>query len=252
MDNEKLFEQKKDKIVSYPSAQTRAPSMPLRYFLQLSEILLELARQHKEALTRAKLKYSMLEGIPELIGALRHLMSAWTDVQFDKPETQVTWKTKQAEGEKARFELIAALRLVFYNDEAMLAKIKAINEGGSNSDMIQDLSDLVYIVRQNLQILLDETELTVEMVDNAAVLAAELGQIYAKAVVDRSKSNELLQLRNATYTMIEVVMEEIERHGYYAYRDDSKMAALFSFTYAPIKRKQKEPVEKEVSAAGVK
>lgn len=37
----------------------------------------------------------------------------------------------------------------------MLAKIKAINEGGSNSDMIQDLSDIVYIVRQNLQILLD-------------------------------------------------------------------------------------------------
>ncbi|HEX2958679.1 MAG TPA: hypothetical protein VHO70_17725 [Chitinispirillaceae bacterium] len=249
MDNAKLFEQMKEKIVSFPSAQARAPSMPLRHFLQLSEILLELTRQHKEALTRAKFKYSLLEGIPELIGALRHLMSAWTDVQFDKPETQLIWKTKQAEGEKARFELLAALRLIFHDDEAMLAKIKAINEGGSNSDSIQDLSDIVYIVRENLQILLDETELTVEMVDNAAALATELGQIYARAVVDRSKSNELLQFRNNTYTMIEDVMEEIERRGFYAYRDDSKMASLFSFTYAPIKRKKKESVKKEVAAA---
>jgi hypothetical protein len=64
-------------------------------------------------------------------------MSAWTDVQFAKPETQVIWKAKQAEGEKARFELLAALRLVFHNDETMLAKIQAINEGGSNDDMIQ-------------------------------------------------------------------------------------------------------------------
>lgn len=248
MDNAKLFEQTKGKIVAFPSAQARNPSMPLRRFLQMAEILLELACQHKEALTRAKFKYSLLDGIPELIGALRHLMSAWTDVQFDKPETQVIWKTKQAEGEKARFELIAALRLVFHNDESMLAKIKAINEGGSNDDMIQDLSDIVYIVRDNLQVLLDETELTVEMVDNAAVLAAELGQIYAKAVIDRSKSNELLQLRNKTYTMIEDVMEVIERRGEYAYRDEAKLAALFSFTYTPIKRKQKQTAETEATA----
>lgn len=125
----------------------------------------------------------------------------------------------------------------------------SFNDGGSNSDMIQDLSDIIYIVRENLQVLLDETELTVEMVDNAAVLAGELGQIYAKAVIDRSKSNELLQLRNKTFTMVEDVMEEIERRGFYAYRDNPKVASLFSFTYTPIKRKQKEAVETETEAA---
>jgi hypothetical protein len=89
-------------------------------------------------------------------------------------------------------------------------------------------------------VLLDETELTVEIVDNAATLGAELGQIYAKAVIDRSKSSEVLLLRNKTYTIIEDVMEEIERRGFYAYRDDNKLTSLFSFTYTPIKRKEKD------------
>jgi hypothetical protein len=79
--------------------------MPLRQFLQLAETHLERARQDKEALTNAKLDFAKVDAATILIGALLHLMATWTDVQFDKPETQKIWKEKQAEAENLGFEL---------------------------------------------------------------------------------------------------------------------------------------------------
>lgn len=240
MDNAGYFEQMKSTIEAFPSAKTRTPAMPLRELAKLADYAASLAQKHQVNLVKAKFDYSKVNTLIALNGGFRHISSAWQDVKFDKPETSQLWKEKQAEAEMVFFELVEALKLVYFNDENMLEKIRAILEGGSIADSIQDLNDIVYLVNQNPQKLYDETELTPEIVAKAAVLATELGQIYANAKIDSSSSSEELMLRNKAYTMVEDLIDEIERRGRYAYRNEQRTAVLFSFTYHPIKRKKKE------------
>lgn len=246
MDNAESFAQVKGTIEAFPLDKTRSPSRPLRDFISTAEYALGLALKKKDVLRRAKFDYSKVDDLKMYIGSFRHLSSAWQDVQFDNPESSQIWKAKQAEAEVVFFELIEALRLAFYDDENMQNKIRVILEGGSIADSIQDLNDTVYLTDQNRDKIFEETELTQEIIDKAATLASELGQLYASVKIDRSSSQDALILRNKTYTLIEDIMDEIERRGKYAYRNDPKSSVLFSFAYRPIKRRKKEekkPVE---------
>jgi hypothetical protein len=242
MDNAQCFSLVKGKIEALGEESTRSPSMPIIIFIQMSEIQTERARKEIEALKRVRYNPARLQDIPAYLGSLRHLSAAWLNVQFDKPETRRVWMEKQALGEVSRFELREAIELAFYDDEIMMGKLQAINHGGSNADEIQELSDLVYLAQNNKEKLIEETELTEETINESAELAVELGQIYAKVVVDESTLPEIRVLRDKVYTIIENEMKEIERRARYAFRNSPENASLFSFSYKPAKRKNKKVV----------
>lgn len=101
------------------------------------------------------------------------------------------------------------------------------------------------VAQNNKEKIIAETELTEEKIDNAAELATELGQIYAKAVVDESKSPEIRALRDKAFSIVEDVMNKIERRGHYAFRNQPDVAAKYTFSYKPVKRKKKESVVKK-------
>lgn len=229
----------KDTIDSVPLESALQPSMPIRAFLGITEICIERAERNKEALAKAKFDIKKLDDLRTLAGALRETHSAWSDVQFDSPETSLLWKAKQAEGEEVRFELVEAFLLAFHDDETIMAKIAAINEGASNADQIQDINELVYTARNNIDVLERETEITRAFLDKASELAGELGAIYAKAVVDRSELPETRITRDRNYTLMYNIIKDIERRGQYAFRNDDRKAAQFSFSYKPVARKKK-------------
>jgi hypothetical protein len=54
------------------------------------------------------------------------------------------------------------------------------------------------------------------------------------AACSRKDQNVLL------YTMIVNIMEEIERYGHYAFRNDEKKASQFTFEYKPVSCKTKK------------
>ena len=239
MDNAQHFTRAKDMIGAFSIDKIRTDRMPFLYFLKIAEIQAERGRQNLARLVQSKMKPDILEPVPMLLGALRHTMTAWTDVQFDTPESAKQWKEKQALAEIYRFEIESAITVAFPNDESLKEKLVVSHQGGSNEDDIQDINDLVHYARQNMDELLAKSELTQEMVDSAAVLAAELGQLHAKATVDRSNSPEAHRDRDILYTMIANIMEEVERYGHYAFRNDEKKANQFTFQYKSITRKPK-------------
>lgn len=249
MDSAQYFSLVKGKIDSFDEEKVHSPSMPITIFIQKSEIQNERAKQDLQDLTRVRFQPQKLEDIPALLGALRHLSSAWTDVQFDKPETRKLWQEKQARGEVLRFELSEAISFAFHDDEVMMAKLQAIDRGGSNADNIQELNDLFFIASNNKEKLIQVTELTNEVIKESGEIAMEMGQIYAKVVVDESTSPEVRILRDKVYTMIEDIMKEIERSAHYAFRNYPQKASLFNFSYKALKKKSKAVTSKKPEVA---
>lgn len=244
MDNAQYFSQVKSKIEALDDKLTRAPSMPIKTFIQKAEIQIERAHKMIDALKRVKFNAAILDEIPLFLGALRHLASAWFNIQFDKPETRKIWMEKQEISEEYRFELSAALSLAFHDDDVTMEKLQELNQGGSNADEIQILNDLVYLAQNiNKEKLLAETELTDEKITDAGQLAVELGQIYAKVIVDESTSPEIRIQRDKTFTIIEDAMKEIERRAHYAFRNKPEEASLFTFSYKPSKKKKKSQTQ---------
>lgn len=237
MTNAEAHGQEKARIANFPDADARKPNMPMRYFVQRAAVQVELALLNKAEL-EPKLDYTLVNQAPSLISALRHIMAAWTDVQFDTPETQKLWVIKQAEGEDARFELISGLEAGFPGDQDVENLLSNIREGGSNPDEIQDLSDLVYACEKRIDVLERETDITREYLKQVAELAAELGQIYAKAVVDRTKEPAVRLERDKAFTLVDNIMFEIERRADYRYRKNDRKRAQFKFEYKPVKRKK--------------
>jgi len=237
MTNAEAHEQKKAHIANLPDKEARTPDMPMRYFVQRASVQVELALLNKAEL-EPKLDYTLVNQAPPLISALRHIMAAWNDVQFDTPETQKLWIVKREEGEDARFELIAGLEAGYPGDEDVENLLAAIREGGSNPDEIQDLSDLVYACDKRIDVLEVETDITREYLKKVAELAAELGQIYAKAVVDRTKEPSVRLERDKAFTLVDNIMFEIERRTNYRYRQNDRKRAQFKFEYKSAKRKK--------------
>jgi hypothetical protein len=246
MTNAGAYGNKKAHIANVPDSEARTPDMPMRYFVQRATVQVELAQLNKAELS-PKLDYTLVDQAPELISALRHIMAAWTDVQFDTPETQKLWITKQAEGEDARFELISALEAAYPHDEDVAKFLANIRTGGSNPDEIQDLSDLVYYAEKRIDILELETDITAEYLKQVAELAAELGQIYAKAVADRTKEPAVRLERDKAFTLVSDIMLEIERRAHYRYRKNDRKYEQFTFSYKPAQKKK--AVVKELVAA---
>jgi hypothetical protein len=106
----------------------------MRYFVQRAAVQVELALLNKAEL-EPKLDYTLVNQAPSLISALHHIMAAWTDVQFDTPETQKLWVIKQAEGEEARFELISGLEAGFPGDQDIAQTCSQISEKGALNRM---------------------------------------------------------------------------------------------------------------------
>ncbi|HEX2958032.1 MAG TPA: hypothetical protein VHO70_14455 [Chitinispirillaceae bacterium] len=237
MTNGEAHEQEKARIANLPDKEARKPDMPMRFFVQRASVQVELALMNKAEL-EPKLDYTLVNQAPSLISALRYIMAAWTDVQFDTPETQKLWVIKQAEGEEARFELICGLETAFPDDENVAKLLTKIKEGGSNPDEIQDLSDLVYACDKRIEVLERETDITKEYLKKVAELAAELGQIYAKAVADRTKEPSVRLERDKAFTLVDNIMFEIERRAHYRYRSNIRKRDQFTFEYKPAKRKK--------------
>lgn len=83
-----------------------------------------------------------------------------------------------------------------------------------------------------------ETDIIREYLKQVAELAAELGQIYEKAVVDRTKELSVRLERDKAFTLVDNIMFEIERRGHYRYRKNDRKYDQFTFEYKATKRKK--------------
>jgi len=175
-------------------------------------------------------------GVPEAyfdemetrIGVLRYAQSVWNKDQYTKEEAQQEWDELSPKAYDLKNEIEHSLRFAFRKRPDLLRKVQGIEEGTSNADLVQDLSDLATLGNANLPLLtavnFDEAKL-----DQAANEASDLSVLLARANGERKEQSSPKITRDKAYTYLKEVVDEIYEAGKYVFwKDEARKRGYLS------------------------
>lgn len=233
------FEAKKSILDAMDSNQVKTPAIPVDVALQEAENLYVWCQGDKAVLVKAGLDWALVTDLPIRIGALRYIQSQWQKEYMSLESAQKEWADRSPGAYNLRDELVHHFLHAFYNIPDLYARAQAIAEGNSHADMIQDLSDLAVLGRANQKPLLS-IGLNVAMLDQAEAMSAEMASLLARANGKRMEDNQLRVVRDKAFAHLKEAVDEIRRHGQYAFwRDDARHKGYVSL-YIKAKRHDKK------------
>lgn len=194
----------------------RYPGMPIDTYLQEAQYLYKWCLTDKTALTGAGLDWALVEDMPGRIDAASEAQSNWHNIRFGKEEAQKKWAELSPNGYGLRDELLHFLRYGYRDLSELQARVDAVADGSSDSDMIQDLNDLSVIGRENLAPL-TVVGLDAKKLDLAANLSKELGAIRADATVDKATVQEQKLIRDKAYTHLKQAVDAVRACGQFVF-----------------------------------
>lgn len=212
-------------------------NIPSKNFIHECETLYQTARKDKADLLGAGLDEEFIDTLLTRCGALRHAESIWVTGRYSKEDAQEDWEEKSEIAVKMRSDLIAACRYAFRNRSDLEGRVDAIAEGSGGVDLIQDLSDLSVLGKEN-SALLEKIKFDLTKLDTAATMSDEYGTIFAIATSDKDEKSDKIDLRNRFYTYLKKADKEIKDCGKYVYRDNEKKKRKYTSEYLRRKRKK--------------
>jgi len=106
--------------------------------------------------------------------------------------------------------------------------VNEIAEGGSNTDMIQDLNDLSVLGKDNTT-LLQTIGFDLTLLDTAAVKADEMAELLSQATADRADNSAARIIRDKAYTLLKRAVDEVRTVGQYIFwRDETRLKGYVS------------------------
>ncbi len=224
-------------INSLPDTEIKTIKMPLYTFLQEAENLAIWAIEDLGVLKRKKFDETKITLIQELAGACRHAQSLWNKELNSRSDARSLWKIEGAKGFKLRNELIRGLRFAFRKNRDRLKAINAVGMGSTNSDMIQDLSDLAVIGKNNIELL--DSIVDKDMLNEAENLSDKLAVILAKANGDIRTTDSTKKFRDKAYSVLKTEVDELRNYGKFVFRKNSDRLKGYLSTYWIKKNKKK-------------
>lgn len=222
------FDEKLSEITAIPTEDVKQPNMPVGEAVQEAENLTAWAKEDKAALTKAGLDWALVEDLPLRAGACRYAQSIWARDSQSREEAQLEWKEKSPAAFALRDELLHHYTFGFRKQPDLITKVQAIREGGSNADMLQDLSDLNVLGQENKD-LLKAIGLDLKLLNTAAETADELSALLAKANGEVSEDDNAKELRDRAFTYMKLAVDEIRTVGQYVfYKDDVRKRGYIS------------------------
>lgn len=179
-------------IEAIPEAETKIPNMPIDKFSQEAANLEVWSTDDVAALTTVGVAQATFDSIIPKIDALRYAQSTWMKDRYSKEEARQEWDTESPIALELKNELEHAFRFAFRQRPDLLNKVKAIEEGSGNEDLIQDLSDLSVLGKAN-----------------QPLLAAMNGE--------RAENNSAKTIRDKAYTLLKKAVGEIREAGKYVF-----------------------------------
>ncbi len=222
------FENLKGSIEAIQPADTKIPNMPVDVYLQEASDLQEWSKKDQPQLVKVGVDPTYFDILEARIGALRHAQSVWNKDQYTKEEAQQEWDELSPKAYDLKNELEHAFRFAFRKRPDLLNKVQGIEEGTSNADLVQDLSDLATLGKANITLLtainLDEAKL-----DKAASEASDLSILLAKANGERKEDSSPKITRDKAYTYLKEAVDEIYEAGKYLFwKDKAKLKGYYS------------------------
>ncbi len=206
-------------INGLPDNEIKTINMPLYSFLQEAENLAVWAIDDIPFLRTKKYDETKIVLIQELAGACRHAQSLWNKELNSRSEARTEWKIERTNGFKLRDNLVRSFRFAFRNKPQKLKLIDAIDTGLTNSDMIQDLSDLAVIGKDNLNLL--DSIVKLELLDKAEKLSDNLATVFAKANGDIRSTDSTKKLRDKAYSVLKIEVDELREYGKFIFANNN-------------------------------
>ncbi len=213
------YEAKLSALQEIAPETVKIPNMPISNVLQEAEDLYVWATEDKEQLeNNSGLDWEQhAEDIPVRAGALRHVQSLWISERYGREEAQKNWKEAAPKAYQLRDDLLDDFRYAFRKRSDLINRVRAIAEGHSHADMIQDLSDLSVLGKNNAD------ELTAARFDLgklniAAAQSDAMAELLAKANGATQENSEKKHLRDKAYTHLKEAIDEVRDAGKYVFR----------------------------------
>lgn len=217
-------------ILAIPDKDAGEPTMPVDVYLQEAENLSKWSLMDAALLATVGITAEMIGELSLRAGALREAQSVWFKDRNSQLEAQRLWTEQSPVAFDLRDELVHAFRYAYRNDTALSARVSEIAEGGSNSDMIQDLNDLAVLGKNN-PAPLQAIGFVMDKLDVAAETSNRMAELLAAANGDKSLQNETKMIRDKAFTFLKKQVDEIRAAGKYVFWKNEKRLQGYGSEY---------------------
>lgn len=214
--SEQHLAQLHDAISAIPRDKVLSPNMPVAVAVQEAEDLAVWSQHDRAALERVGLPWSLVEELPRRAGAARQAQSRWMAQRFAQEEARRRWKERAPGVFDLRDRLVHTFFYAFRRDPELIGRVRAIDAGEGAADVVQDLSDLVALGRNHLD-LLQAVGFEPQNLEQAADLSEQAARLYAEGQADARTSDEAQLLRNRAYTYLKQAVDEVRAAGRYVF-----------------------------------
>ena len=222
------FITKQKEIAAISDDHVKLPNMPVSEAVQEAENLFAWCQDDKAALAKVGLDWAIVDDLPIRAGACRYAQSIWARESQSKEEAQREWKEKSPAAFDLRDELLHHFTFAFRNDAELVNKVQTIREGSSSADMLQDLSDLNVLGKEN-STSLKAISMDLKLLDLAAASADELSAVLAMANGEVGDDDQAKETRDKAYTYMKQAIDEIRATGQYLFwRDEDRKKGYVS------------------------
>jgi len=196
--------------------EVRTPDMPVDVAVAEAETMGAAALEDLEKLTAVGMSAELIAELPAAAGTLRVANAKWMAMWGEQKEAQKIWQGKEPEGYGLRDEMVAAMRYALRKEKEGLTILRRIQDGRSQTDMIQDLRNLAELGEKYKE-QLEAINMKAEKLEQCREMANELGNLHAKAyVADNAK--EAKDIRDRAFTYMRHIMSEILDAAEYIFR----------------------------------
>jgi hypothetical protein len=192
------------------------PTMPVDVFVQEAEDLFHWCQKDQAALMNAGLDWNLVNNLPIRAGACREAQSLWNEERNTFLESEQIWSNESPAAFNLRDELIHTFRYAFRNNQGLLGRVDEIAQGDTNSDMIQDLNDLVELGKANLD-LLALVKFNPALLERAALVSDRMADLLGATNGERKSDSEKMLIRDKAYTYLKQAVDTIRDCGKYVF-----------------------------------
>ena len=210
------YEAKLAEITAISKDRLKYPTMPVDTFVQEANGLYSWASEDKTALKKAGIDWPLVEDLVVRADALSYAQALWQKVMYSREEAQEQWNLLSPAGYDLRDVLLHYMQFAFRGEHGLSTTVDKIAEGRGDADMIQDLTDIEVLARDNLPALtklgLDPAE-----VNRAAQMSKELGMLRGEATADKAADSETKLVRDQAYTYLKEAVDTVRDLGQFVF-----------------------------------
>lgn len=237
-------------IDAYDEKKIVSIGMPYKHYMQEIQLACNRLIKYQSVLSAGNMDFTRVEKLKTLNGACRELCSGTAMTVFSSSVNQKLWESKKEEADILLYDIKEAAIYACRDNEQLLNLVYSIyNEGGSNTDTIQDLNDYALLGRTHRE-LFEAIGYDMANFERAAELSREMNDLLAIATLDKSDSPDQRIRRDKAFTITKQLIDDLHAQARFIFRKEKLLAAEFIIR-PPRKKNKKKTEEKQKTHAAV-